>query len=153
MSIVSPQILHSTCTQTPVHGYTPIHFTIISLASQQCRNVKLIIVSSTYIFHKMVTMKLSNIIHQGSSSCLNLVSCKIFMFHLWLWTVYSGHSNEHSHSRQNIRRHFVSINPTASMWFFIFQPSILYSYTVWNVTAHSILCGWSVLRSLVQIPE
>jgi hypothetical protein len=153
MSTISQWILHSTCTQTPVHGYTPIHFIIISLASQQCRNVKLIIVLSIYIFHKMVTMKLSNIIHLGFSSCLNLVSCKIFMFHFRLWTVYSAHSNEHSHSRQNIRRHILSINPTASMWFFIFQPSILYSYTIQNERAHSILCGWSVLRSLVQIPE
>jgi hypothetical protein len=152
MSTVSHWIFHSTCTQFPVHSCKHIHFIIISLASWQCCNVKLIIVPSTYIFHEMITMKLSNIIHQGFS-CLNLVSCKIFMFHLWLETVYSGHSNEHSHSSQNIRHHLLSINPTASMCFFIFQPSILYSYTVWNVTAHSILSGWTVLWSLVQIQE
>jgi len=153
MNTVSQWILHSTCTQSPVHGYIHIHFIIISLASQQCRNVELIIIPSIYTFHKMATMKLRNITHQGFSSCSNLVSCKIFIFHLWLWRVYSGHSNEHSRSRQNTRHQLLRPNPTASMCFFIFQPSILYSYTVRNVTAHSILCGWTVLRSLAQIQE
>jgi hypothetical protein len=83
ISTVSQWILHSTCTQSPVHGYTHIHFITILLALQQCHNVKLIKIPSVLIFHKTVTMKLSNFIHQGFSSCLNLVSCKIFMFHLW----------------------------------------------------------------------
>jgi len=130
----------------------PLHNHLISFAavSQHETNYSPVRI---YFFHEMLTMKLRNIIHLGFSSCLNLVSCKIFMFHLWLWTVYSGHSKEHSHSRKNIRHHLLSKNLTASMCFFIFQLSILYSYAVRNVTAHSILGGWTVLQSLLQIQK